>query len=108
MRAIQPVTRAKRSQPYPINQVIPTISLKNEKEFVRLVSAVRHSAGLGCGPRKSHRFLGQCLFAYQITFRASWIWRDVVWVEVIRPALATGLPLWSKTERLLVGEAKLV
>ena len=35
-------------------------------------------------PDGSHRA------CHQITFSANWIWRDVVWVEVISPALETG------------------
>jgi hypothetical protein len=43
---------------------------------------------------------------HQISFRANWIWREGVCVDVIRPALEMGFPLWSKTVRLSVGEEK--
>ena len=40
---------------------------------------------------------------YQVTFRASWISRAGVPVEVIKPAPGTGFPSWSKRLILLRG-----
>jgi len=40
---------------------------------------------------------------YQVTFRASWISRAGVPVEVIRPAPGTGFPSWLKRLILLRG-----
>src|SRR5439155_9093622 len=64
-----------------------------------------------CGFSKSERSIGRLALMsaslnHQINFSANWICLDGVWVEVIRPALSTGLPVALNIFRLSKGGAK--